>query len=926
MKKLAILLFVLLTTQQICEAQTNTIKGQITDKDKKSSIANAVIALLTPKDSFLYSFTRTDAAGNFILKNIANGQYVVMVTHPLFADLLYNADIDSTTKTLEEITLISKSKLLQEVIVKSGNPIKIKGDTTIYTADSFKVGANANVEELLKKLPGIQVDKNGKIKAMGESVEKVLVDGEEFFGDDPGMAVKNLRADAVKEVQVFDKKSDQAEFTGIDDGKTKKTINLKLKDDRKKGYFGKIELSGGLQKQIDNRYNNNVLLNAFKGKRKIAGYFLQGNVGQSGLDWQDRQKFGGNDDNTTMSFDEESGGMAIYSTRGSDEEPYVNTENGFFENINVGLQYSNKWKNKTTVNYSPKLNRTQYNNSLNRFSQFQLGNKIFNTTADENTFVRKQNVKNNLSYDANIDSSNSLKIIAKYNVFNSISTVFKQSNNVDENKLLNNSSNNITTNNNDKVSFNTSILFKHKFKKDRRTISLNADFSNQKSDGIIFINAINKLYNSGTAINIDSIDQKKNNSSNNNKISTKVLYTEPLSKKFALEFNYELAIVSGKNNLTTLTKMPGANSKYELPVDSLTNNFDQNIVTNKAGFRISFKNKKIKYGFGTAVGATTFDLKDLTINKNYKSDFTNIFPSANFQYNYKANHSFSINYNGNTGQPTINQLQNLRNNNDPLNIIIGNPFLKQSFSNRINIDHNSYNFVKEIWTYQGINFSNTLNAITNNTTIDNSGKTISQPINTNGNFNAGGWMGGGLKLKKLNLDLNLNTNFNVSRFSDIVNNVKNNNNNLSASLGVGLYKSKEKKYDFSINNDFGFNQNKSTISNKTITYNTNSLTLNAKVYYKKVWKLSTNFENNYRQKTSDFDKNVNNNLWSANIERTLHKDEFTIYFVVNDILNQNIGIDRTIYGNTLTETRNNRLQRYWMLGFKWDFKNKTAKK
>ena len=145
------------------------------------------------------------------------------------------------------------------MIVKTGNPIRIKGDTTIYTADSFKVSANANVEELLKKLPGIQVDKNGKITAMGEQVTKVLVDGEEFFGDDPGMAIKNLRADAVKEVQVFDKKSEQAEFTGIDDGNTQKTINLKLKEDKKKGYFGKIDLAGGLVNDIDDRYNSNIL-------------------------------------------------------------------------------------------------------------------------------------------------------------------------------------------------------------------------------------------------------------------------------------------------------------------------------------------------------------------------------------------------------------------------------------------------------------------------------------------------------------------------------------------------------------------------------------------------------------------------------------------------------------------------------------------
>src|SRR4029078_6500864 len=207
--------------------------------------------------------------------------------------------------TLPTFALMSKSKILQEVIIKTGKPIQIKGDTTVYTADSFKVSANANVEELLRKLPGIQVDKDGKIKAMGETVEKVLVDGEEFFGDDPGMAVKNLRADAVKEVQVFDKKSEQAEFTGIDDGKTQKTINLKLKEDKKKGYFGKIDAAGGLQKNIPNRFNDNLLFSSFKGKRKLSAFLLNGNTGQDGLNWQDEQKYGGQDDNFTKNLDDE---------------------------------------------------------------------------------------------------------------------------------------------------------------------------------------------------------------------------------------------------------------------------------------------------------------------------------------------------------------------------------------------------------------------------------------------------------------------------------------------------------------------------------------------------------------------------------------------------------------------------------------------
>ena len=283
-------------------AQKNEVSGIVKDTSTKASVKHAVVMLVSPKDSVIMAFTRVKDDGSYSFKNVVPGKYIFSVTHPNFGDFVDDVEIKNN-EILSLVSMTPKSKLLEAVIVKSGNPIRIKGDTTIYTADSFKVSANANVEELLKKMPGIQVDKNGQIKAMGQTVEKVLVDGEEFFGDDPGMAVKNLRADAVKEVQVFDKKSEQSEFTGIDDGKTQKTINLKLKEDKKKGYFGKVDLAGGLKKDIEDRYNDNILLSSFKGKRKITGFLLNGNTGQDGLSWQDEQKFGGG--NEGMGVDEE---------------------------------------------------------------------------------------------------------------------------------------------------------------------------------------------------------------------------------------------------------------------------------------------------------------------------------------------------------------------------------------------------------------------------------------------------------------------------------------------------------------------------------------------------------------------------------------------------------------------------------------------
>ncbi len=909
------------------QAQQPAVKGKIVDNTTQKTVAKAVIALLKPGDSTLYRFTRSDANGAFSMNNIAAGKYILLVTQPIFGDLIDDIEVAADGLDLKMVNITPKSKLLQEVIVKSGGAMRIKGDTVSYTADSFKVSANANVEELLKKLPGIQVDKNGQIKAMGEKVEKVLVDGEEFFGDDPGMAVKNLRADAVKEVQVFDKKSEQAEFTGIDDGKTQKTINLKLKEDKKRGYFGKADLSGGLLEKIDNRYNNNLMASSFKGKRKLAAYLLQGNVGQDGLGWQEQQKFGGEDENMSMGMDEDGGGVSFNFSRGNDEDPYVDPQNGFFENLNIGGQYSNKWDDKRTLNFSPKFNRQQYSNDKNSISQLQFGDSLFNTDAVENTFSYKQNFKNNLTFDAKLDSANSLKITTRANFYENRSSVVRQSENRSKTGILNNSSNQVTTNESDKQSFTNSILFKHKFKKARRTLSVNADFNVLNSNSLGYLKAVNAI-NGGSGFVTENIDQQKDNETRTRKISTRAVYTEPLGKKYSLELNYEFAYTKGRNDNNTLSQTVPGSGKYDFLVDSLTNNFDQRISTNKTGFKVSYKHKKIKYNFGTAAGFTKFDLQDVTLKKDYNRSFVNLFPAALFSYTYKANHSLNINYNGNTIQPSINQLQQLRNNNNTLQEYIGNPLLKQSFRHNIGVNHNSYNFLKEMWTYQSVNFSMTSNAITNSININPaSGKTITQPINTNGNFTVSSWMGAGKKLKKIKSDLFVSLSVNYNKFIDIVNGQKNNTNNLGTTLGFNLSKSKEKKYDISVRNDFGYNLNRSSVASRpTVKYNTNTTGLNAGIYLKKVWRLSSDIEYNYRQRTQDFDRNVNNTLWNARMERTFKKDEFTLYFLIRDILKQNIGIDRNLNGNGFTEVRNDRLQQYWMLGFRWDFKNKPAAK
>ncbi len=904
-------------------AQTSVVSGSVNDQNEKKPVQNAVVALLTIKDSVFYKFTRSDAQGQYIFKDVKPGSYILMTTHPYFADVVENIDVKHDT-TLPSYALISKSKILQEVIIKTGKPIQIRGDTTVYTADSFKVSANANVEELLKKLPGIQVDKDGKIKAMGETVEKVLVDGEEFFGDDPGMAVKNLRADAVKEVQVFDKKSDQAEFTGIDDGKTQKTINLKLKEDKKKGYFGKIDAAGGPIKDIGTRYNDNLLFGSFKGKRKLSAFLLNGNTGQDGLSWQDEQKYGGQDDNMTMSMDDDGGVMFMWRGNTSDDEPYFDPQNGYITNVNTGLQYSNKWNDKYNLNFSPKYNSQRYSNHQSSLSQTQVGDSVLNETSDGVTNINRHNFKLRGIYDIKIDSMNTLKLTANANFYHTESDESRNSVSTGTTGTLKNSSNRLLQTNSDKQAVSGNLIFKHKFKTLRRTLSVTTDWNTLNTQGTNFLNSFNQAYLDGSPTGSQQLDQMKDYDMNTQNLSSKIVYTEPLGKKYSLQLGYQIAYNHGNNNQLTYNYSP-ISGKYDYTVDSLSNQFKQSIVQNIPSTKLSYSSKKLKINAGAGFGITDFTLKDLTYGKDYNRHFVNFYPSAGLTYSYKANHDLRFNYNGNTTQPTINQLQPLRNNNDYFNQYIGNPQLKPSFNNSFNLSHNGYNFIKDLWSYQSLDVNITSNSITNSRTINiDSGKTITQPINMNGDISVNFWGGVGFKLKKADIRFNINPQFGYNQYADIINGSKSLSKNLNTGLSIWLSKSKEKKYDFSIGNQFNYNSNTTSQNSTKIHYNTNTLSFNGTVYYKKVWSLINDYQYLFRQKTFQFDNNLNNHIWNARLQRTFKKDEFTAYVLVRDILNQNIGIQRSFYSNTYTEVKNDRLRRYFMIGFTWNFKNKGA--
>jgi hypothetical protein len=486
----------------IVSAQKASVKGLVSDTLNKQNLSNSVIALLQSKDSVLVKFTRSDKNGQFELNNLPPGKFFLLISYPAFADYVYQLNLtDTTIENAGVIKMTLKSKLLEEVLVRQKiAAVRLKGDTIEYRADSFKVREGASVEEMLRKMPGLQVDKDGNVTAQGEKIEKVLVDGEEFFGDDPTMATKNIQADAVDKVQVFDKKSDQAAFTGIDDGSKSKTLNLTLKEDKKKGYFGKLELGT----DFNNRWNNSIMANSFKAKRKLSVYGIMSSTGKTGLSWQESSKYG---ENNGMEYNEDGG--FYFSGGGGDEFDSYGSfgGQGLPTSWSGGAQYSKKFDvDKQNINGSYRFNKLNTIGGSSTVSQSILPDNVFFNREMRNAQSTKQRNAFNGTYDWQIDSFTSVKIKANGSYGNQKSITSYTSESVD------NFSNNVTSlrstsadgNNN---SLNSNFLLRHRFKKVGRTVSLAFDEQSRGSNTTGFLSSVNQFYDKTALKNIDTVDQ-----------------------------------------------------------------------------------------------------------------------------------------------------------------------------------------------------------------------------------------------------------------------------------------------------------------------------------------------------------------------------------------------------------------------------------
>ena len=898
---------------------TYSIKGSVVDTASNAKLVNTSVSVLNAKDSTLVSFTRATSTGAFTLPSLKKGKLILLVTYPGYADYVERFILDSAKNTHDfgRLNMILKAKLLQDVIVKSSRAaMKIKGDTTEFDAKAFKVQPNAKVEDLLKQFPGIQVDKDGKITAQGQTVSKVLVDGEEFFGDDPTLVTKNLRADMVDKVQLYDKKSDQATFTGIDDGKKTKTLNIQLKADKKNGYFGKAEANVG----TDGYYQGQLLYNKFKAKEKFSAYGTLGNTGKTGLGWQDSQKYGAGGG---LEVTDDGGMMFTIGGGGQDE---IEGWNGQYDGQGIplartgGLHYDSKFNSdKESINMNYKVGSLEVKGTSNSQTQSPtpLGSQTANNNQTFDRYIFRQ--KLDATYQVKLDTTANLKIMVdgtlknSKNRSNTIGSTFRND------TLINNNSSNINNNNNTTI-FDASALYTKKFKTKGRTLSVLVSEAVNNSDSKGYLKSDAHFFVPKDSIPTP-IDQYRTVKTNSNIIKANITYTEPLSKASSLIFNYGLGVDNGTSDRKSYNA--SAPNVYNVLDSTYSNDFKLTQLSNQVGGFYNFKKNKVTVNFGTKVTDVNFNQTDEITGIPLKRNFVNWNPQARFQYRFSQQKALSFDYNGSPTQPSIDQIQPVIVTDNQVSSIIGNPFLKPSFTHNFSGDYNSYKVLSGMSVFMYGNYSLTTNPIVASQVNNAGGQSVTQYVNLSTKSQSNFYLDASInrKLTKADMYIGLNGGVNGSQNYNLSNSQLNLTKSYTYNVGLRASKYVPKKYDFNFN--FGPTY---TISGSSLTpdISDNGRGFNGNgsftVYLPGKFQISSDGNYQFRAKTQTFDTDYHRTIINASLAKTFLKDD-NLKFTLsgNDLLNQNQGFDRTANGNYVIQNTYTTIKRYFMFSVSWDF-------
>ncbi|HPH46447.1 MAG TPA: outer membrane beta-barrel protein, partial [Chryseolinea sp.] len=848
---------------------------------------------------------------------ISRGSYLFRVTYLGMATFSKKIEPDENESIVElgVIMMKSKSQELNEVVIEAEKvPVVVKGDTLEFNASSFKTTENANVEDLLKKLPGVEVASDGTIKAQGEQVQRVTVDGKEFFGRDPKLATRNLPAKAIDKVQVFDKKSDQSTFTGIDDGQREKTINLEMKEEYRKGMFGNI--TGGIG--TSERYQAKLSLNRFRKDSQFSILGSANNINDQGFSIDDYLNFSGSSQQMAgggggARITINGGGGNGDGNQGGAQVNFGNRITGIMSSYSGGINFNKEISKKASLTSSYFYNYLDHaiDKNLDRENFLQSGNTFFNQQSRQRN--SNSNHRANLILDHKIDSANSVKLTTTLVATESESDVNSKSDTKTSEVTALNESDRTTLSNQNSVNFNTNALLRHRFEKKGRTISANLSFGYTDTEAQGKLDAINEYY---TENRTETIDQRNSQATKNTSYGLNLSYTEPLGNRKYLELYYNF-----RGNLNDANReVYDINDIGEDLNSDLSNKYSSNYQYNRPGFnfKINRENYSVTVGTGLQVTQLTgkFISESIPRDTSISRAYQNIVPALHFNYDFANTKHLNFDYETSVQEPSITQLQPVVNNTDPLNLTAGNPALRPAYQHSWRLRFIAFDPAKFINFFAFANATYSQNAITNSQTIDSSGVRLTIPVNVDHNTSLNGNVAFGFPITKLSSRFNLSVNVSQQFGLNLVNLEE-------TSISVNAISS-TLRYDYHYKEIFDLNLS-GTISRNSTQYEfnpqsdqlyfNNDFKAEANYSFLKNYQLSASYEFlRYKSQTANYDQNVE--LLNISVSRFLLKNksgEFKLS--VNNLLDNNFGISQTANVNYVERQTTNSLGRYYMVTF-----------
>lgn len=887
-------------TFSVC-AQNNkviSVSGRVIEEDTKDPVEQATLQLLALPDSTYAAGTASSRQGQFVLPKVKPGKYVLKVSYIGFRTKVLPLQLSANvpSKNVGNIALTTDAVMLSEaVITAEAPPVTVKADTTEYAASAYRVAEGAMLEDLVKKIPGAEV-KDGKITLNGKEIKKIMVDGKEFFSDDPSVSMKNLPANMVEKVKAYDKKSDMARITGIDDGEEEAVLDLTVKKGMKKGWIGNVIAGYGSEQ----RYEAGAMISRFKDDSSVSIIASANNTNNKGF-----SEFG--DAGQGMSGGGAGAGITTAQALG----------------VNFAKD-TKKVQLGGNIQYGYSDNDAQRKNS----SETYLGEGTTYDKSETNSRRKRHDLRADFRWEWRPDTLTTIifRPGASYSQTDAVNGSLSETSN--NNRFPVRTAESASSSKSNNISVNGRLMAFRKLNNRGRNLHLGASFGYSDGDTDTDSWSDSEFFDeNGIQDSTSLIDRYINRTSDSRNWSVNASYTEPVFKNHFLQLRYEF---SHRKQLAQSLIYDNLSETPDVYVDSLSSRVENFYDSHRTEVSLRGIHPKMMYSVGVAVIPQT-SLSKTTIGPNSKKklpeqNVLNWAPSVMFRYMFTKQHVLMFRYRGRSSAPNIEDLQDVIDITDPQNLRYGNPNLKPTFNNNLMLFYNK--FVPDAMRSYSLNlfYSNTINAISNKMTYDpEQGQRTYKKVNVNGNWNVSGYFSFNTPFKNKKFTISSNTN---ARFNDAVGytsvgkekdaELSTTHNLVAGERLVGNYRTDA--FDVSLNASMDYNLSRNS-KQKDSNRQTFDYYLGGSTNINMPWELYLSTDINCRLKNG-YTGGFNNNevIWNAQLSKNfLKNNSATIRFKIYDILRQQTNLTRTVKESMISDTEYNTLGSYFMVHFVYRF-------